>query len=46
MWQKLKEQFPAILLTALLITGAAFWLHHKTVADMAARQQAELQPLR
>ncbi len=46
MWQKLKEQFPAILLTAVLITGAAFWLHHKTIADMSARQQAELAPLR
>lgn len=46
MWQKLKEQFPAIILTALIITGAAFWLHHQTVSDMAKRQQAELQPLR
>jgi hypothetical protein len=46
MWQKLKDQLPAIILTALLITGAAFWLHHKTVADMAARSQAELAPLR
>lgn len=46
MWQKLKEQFPAIILTALIITGAAFWLHHQTVADMSQRQQAELAPLR
>ena len=46
MWQKLKEQFPAIILTAVLITGAAYWLHHETIADMSARQQAELQPLR
>lgn len=46
MWQTLKAQFPAIVLTALLITGAAFWLHHKTVADMALRQQTELAPLR
>lgn len=46
MWQQLKAQFPAILLTALIVTGAAFWLHHKTVVDMTARQQAELQPLR
>ena len=46
MWQKLKEQFPAIILTALLVTGGAFWLHHQTVADMTARQQAELTPLR
>ena len=46
MWQKLKEQFPAILLTAIIITGAGFWLHHKTVTDMTVRQQAELLPLR
>jgi len=46
MWQKLKEQLPTVILTALLITGAAFWLHQKTVSDMAAREQAELAPLR
>ena len=46
MWLKLKEQFLAILLTAIIITGAAFWLHQKTVKDMAAREQAELVPLR
>jgi hypothetical protein len=46
MWPKLKEQLPTVILTALLITGAAFWLHQKTVNDMAAREQAELAPLR
>jgi len=46
MWQKLKEQLPAILLTALLIVGAAFWIHQKTVSEMAAKQQAELDPIR
>jgi hypothetical protein len=46
MWQKLKEQFPAIILTAILITGAAYWLHHETIADMSSRQQLELAPLR
>jgi len=46
MWQKLKEQLPTVILTALLITGAAFWLHQKTVNDMAVREQAELAPLR
>ncbi len=46
MWQKTKEQLPAILLTALLVIGGAFWLHHKTVVDMSARQQAELAPIR
>lgn len=46
MWQKLKEQLPAIILTALLIVGAAYWLNHQTVIDMSARQQKELAPLR
>lgn len=46
MWLSLKQQLPAILLTALIVTGAAFWLHHQTVSDMARRQQAELAPLR
>jgi len=46
MWSKIKEQLPTILLTALLITGAAFWLHQRTINDMAAREQAELAPLR
>ncbi|MEI6108051.1 MAG: hypothetical protein WCL24_01525 [Verrucomicrobiota bacterium] len=46
MWTKLKEQLPTIFLTALLITGAAFWLHQRTINDMAAREQAELAPLR
>ena len=46
MWSKIKEQLPTILLTALLITGAAFWLHQRTINDMAAREQADLAPLR
>jgi hypothetical protein len=46
MWQKLREQLPAIILTAVLISGAAFWMHTQTVAEMAAREQAELTPLR
>jgi hypothetical protein len=46
MWLKLKEQLPAVILTALIITGAAYWLHRKTLADMSAREQAELIPLR
>ena len=46
MWQKLKEQLPTVILTALIITGAAFWLHQRTVNDMAAREKAELDPLR
>lgn len=46
MWQKFKEQIPAVIVTALLVIGGAFWLHQQTVSEMAARQQAELLPLR
>jgi hypothetical protein len=46
MWQKFKEQLPAVILTALLVIGGAFWLHQQTVNEMAAKQQAELAPLR
>jgi hypothetical protein len=45
MWQKFKEQIPALLLTALLIVGVAFWLQQQA-KEAAARQQAELVPLR
>jgi CHASE3 domain sensor protein len=46
MWQKFKEQIPAVILTALLVIGGAFWLHQQTVNEMTAKQQAELGPLR
>src|SRR6202142_298840 len=46
MWQKLKEQLPAIILTVILITGAGFWVHTQTVADMTAKEEADLVPLR
>ena len=46
MWQKFKEQIPAVILTALLVIGGAFWLHQQTVNEMVAKQQAELAPLR
>jgi hypothetical protein len=46
MWQKLKEQLPAIILTAVLISGAAFWMHTQTVAEMKAEEEAQLVPLR
>lgn len=46
MWQKLKEQLPAVLLTVAAIAGGAYWLHTRTVAEMTARQQAELTALR
>lgn len=46
MWQKLKDQIPAIILTAVLILGVAFWFNQKTAAEMAAKQQAEMAALR
>jgi hypothetical protein len=46
MWPKLKEQLPAVILTAVLISGAAFWLHTQTVAEMSAKEEAEMVPLR
>ncbi len=46
MWQKLKDQIPAIILTALIILGVAFWYNQKITAEMAAKQQAEMTALR
>ena len=46
MWQKFKEQLPAVILTAILIIGAAFWFYQTTVKEMAAKQQAEITALR
>jgi hypothetical protein len=46
MWQKLKEQIPAVILTAALILGIAFWFNQKQQAEMAAKQAAEIAALR
>lgn len=46
MWQKLKEQLPAIILTAALILGVAFWFNQKTASELAAKQATELAALR
>ncbi len=46
MWHKLKEQLPAIIVTALVIGGVVFWIHLKTVDEMSNRQQQEMQNLR
>jgi len=46
MWQKLKEQIPTILLTVLIVVGAAYWIHLQTIANMTMSQQQELAPLR
>ncbi len=46
MWQKFKEQIPAVLLTAALIIGAAFWFNQRTVTELTAKQQKEIADLR
>src|SRR3954468_9620756 len=46
MWKKFSEQIPAVILTALLVIGGAFWVHQQTVKELGAKQQAELAPLR
>jgi NAD(P)-dependent dehydrogenase (short-subunit alcohol dehydrogenase family) len=46
MWPKLKEQLPAILLTAVLVIGAAVLIHFQTVQELTARQDEALAPLR
>lgn len=46
MWSKLKEQLPTILLTALLITGAGFWLHQRSVNETLAREEEKFVSLR
>ncbi len=46
MWQKFKEQLPAVILTAVILVGAGSWFYQKTVADLAARQQSEITALR
>ena len=46
MWQKFKDQIPAVVVTLLMIGGLAYWLHTETVRQMSERQQAELITLR
>jgi len=46
MWQKFKEQLPAVILTAIVIVGAAFWFYQQTVNDLAVKQAAEITALR
>ena len=42
MWQKFKEQIPAVILTAALVIGAAYWLSQKTLDEAKAEQDAKL----
>ncbi len=46
MWQKFKEQLPAVILTAVLIIGVFAWFYQTTVKDLAAKQQAEITAMR
>jgi len=46
MWQKLKDQIPAILLTAVLIIGVVFWMNQKATAETEAKHQKDLADLR
>jgi hypothetical protein len=46
MWQKFKEQLPAVILTAILILGAAFVFYQKTITELAAKQRDEISALR
>lgn len=46
MWQKLKEQLPAVIITVLIIGGAAYWLHKRTISETIAAQQRELAVVR
>src|SRR5258708_29486259 len=43
MWQKLKEQIPAVIITVVLVLGGyALYINQKGLPDLAARQEAEL----
>ncbi len=49
MWQKYKEQLPAVLITVLLILGGAFWFsqkQEKAMADLSAKHDASLSELK
>ena len=46
MWQKLKEQIPTILITTMIVIGAAYWINQRTLVDIEASQQSKLAPLR
>jgi hypothetical protein len=46
MWQKLKDQLPAIILTAALILGVAFWFNQKMAAEAEAKYQKQLSEMR
>ncbi|KAB2649436.1 MAG: hypothetical protein WCO38_06540 [Verrucomicrobiota bacterium] len=46
MWQKIKDQLPTIIITAVLVIGAALWMQDHTVKVINAQEDAKLAPLR
>jgi hypothetical protein len=46
MWQKFKEQLPAVIVTLLVFGGLAYWLHTQTIAQLNAQQDVQLTSLR
>ncbi len=49
MWQKFKEQLPAVIITVCLVLGGAYWFsqkQEKAMADQSAKHEASLQELR
>ena len=46
MWQKFKEQVPAVLLTIAVILGIGYWLHQKTLKEMTVSNQQAIDALR
>jgi hypothetical protein len=46
MWQKFKEQLPAVVLTLVVIAGLAYGLHTQTISEMNAQQDVKLAELR
>jgi len=46
MWQKFKDQLPAVILTLLVIGGFAYWSHIQTIAQLNAQQDIQLTELR
>ena len=40
MWQKLKEQIPALLLTAILVFGVAYWFNQQAIIEATKQKEA------
>lgn len=46
MWQKFKDQLPAVIFTLLVIGGLAYWSHIQTIEQLNAQQDIQLTTLR